>query len=268
MIFSPTATRLYWKTYYLVVYHDLLLMSTSKEGLQRCLDKLHGYRTKWGLEVNVSENLRYGNADIECVRSIQYLGFSITYNLNLEYIMSDCIDTASKMADKVLCAIGTTGNVSVNLSLNIFDKQISPVVLYGSAIWVTPKSFNLLYLDNQDEGVNARSIASRVLYGILHKHVSIKYAHRVGKLSSGAKRRILVNLKYYSDKENILHQSTHSADIRDFREKESNILEKLHMSYAKRTLNLSKYASNMAVQWQLARFPLQHRTWGLAIKYW
>ena len=216
----------------------------------------------------VSENFRYGNADIECVRSIQYLRFSITYNLNLKYIMSDRINKASKMADMVLRAIRTTGNVSVNLSLNIFDKQISPVVLYGSAIWATPKSFNLLYLDNQDEGVNARSIASHVLYGILHKHVSIKYARRVGKLSSGAKRRILVSLKYYSDKENILRQSTHSADIRDFREKESNILEKLHMNYAKRTLNLSKYASNMAVQGELARFPLQHKAWGLAIKYW
>ena len=87
--------------------------------------------------------------------------------------MSDRIHKASKMADMVL---RTTRNVSVNLSLNIFDKQISPVVLYGSAIWATPKSFNLLYLDNQDEGLNARSIASRVLYGILHKHVSIKYA--------------------------------------------------------------------------------------------
>ena len=176
------------------------------------------------------------------------------------------MDKASKMTDMVLRAIRTTGNVSVNLSLNIFEKQISPVVLYGSAIWATPKSFNLSYLDNQDEGVNARSIASHVLYGILHKHVSIKYARRVGKLSSGAKRRILVSLKYYSDKENILRQSTHSADIRDLGE--SNILEKLHMNYAKRTLNLSKYASNMAVQGELARFPLQHKAWGLVIKYW
>ena len=77
--------------------------------------------------------------------------------------MSDCIDKASKLADMVLRAIRTIGNVSVNLSLNIFDKQISPVVLYGSAIRATPKSLNLLYLDNQDEGLNARSIASHVL---------------------------------------------------------------------------------------------------------
>ena len=40
------------------------------------------------------------------------------------------------------------------------------------------------------------------------------------------------------------------------------------MNYAKRILNLSKYASNMAEQGELSRFPLQHKAWGLAIKYW
>ena len=173
-------------------------MSTPKEGLQRCLDKLHGYCAKWGLEVNasktklmvlskghfVSENFRYGNTDIECVRSIQYLGSLITYNLNLKYRMSDRIDKASKIAVMVLRSIRTIGNVSVN---NIFDKQISPGVLYGIVILATPKPFNLLYLDNQDKGVNTRSIASRVLCGILHKQVSIIYARRVGKLSSVTK---------------------------------------------------------------------------------
>ena len=56
--------------------------------------------------------------------------------------------------------------------------------------------------------------------------------------------------------------------ICDFWENENNILEKPHMNYAKRTLYLSKYASNMAVQGEIARFPLQHKAWGLAIKYW
>ena len=58
--------------------------------------------------------------------------------------MSDRIHEDSQMADMVLRMIRTTGDVSVNLSLNIFDKQISLVVLYGSAIWATPKSIDLL----------------------------------------------------------------------------------------------------------------------------
>ena len=40
------------------------------------------------------------------------------------------------------------------------------------------------------------------------------------------------------------------------------------MNYAKRTLHLSKYASNMAVQGELSRFPLHHKARGFAIKYW
>ena len=39
--------------------------------------------------------------------------------------------------------------------------------------------------------------------------------------------------KYYCDKDNILRQSTHTNDIRDFKEKDANVLEKLHMNYAK-----------------------------------
>ena len=40
------------------------------------------------------------------------------------------------------------------------------------------------------------------------------------------------------------------------------------MNYAKRVLNLSKYASNMVVQGELVRFLIQYKAWGLAIKYW
>ena len=41
-------------------------------------------------------------------------------------------------------------------------------------------------------------------------------------------------------KENILHQSTHSSDISDFME--NNVLEKLHMNYAKGDL-LQQYCA-------------------------
>ena len=34
---------------------DLVLMSVSKEGLQKCLDDLHSYCKKWKLKVNTDE---------------------------------------------------------------------------------------------------------------------------------------------------------------------------------------------------------------------
>ena len=145
MIFSPNATPLYWKTFNSISCAvELLLMSISKEGLQRWLDKLHGYCVKLGLEVDVSKTksvelsknnliikkIRYGNLNIKCVRSIQYLGFSITNNLNLKDFISACINKVSKMADMVLRTILTAGNVSVKSSLSIFDKQISPIFIW------------------------------------------------------------------------------------------------------------------------------------------
>ena len=66
--------------------------------------------------------------------------------------MPDRVDNASKMAGMVLRGIRITGNVSIKLSLSVFDKQISIIVLYGNTIWTAPQSFNLLHLDNRDEG--------------------------------------------------------------------------------------------------------------------
>ena len=34
---------------------DLVLMSTTNQGLQKCLDRLSMYCHKWGLEVNISK---------------------------------------------------------------------------------------------------------------------------------------------------------------------------------------------------------------------
>ena len=96
----------------------------------------------------------------------------MTCNLNVKFMMSGRINQASKMADMVLRAIRTSENVSVILSLNIFNKQISPVVLYGCAIWATPKYHDILYLYKQDEGVNARSIGKKCTHPVVYKPFS------------------------------------------------------------------------------------------------
>ena len=71
---------------------DLLLMSLSKEGVQKCLHKLEGYCRKWGLDINENktkcmvlsyrrgpfEPLYIYNTPIEYVNKITYLGFNNT----------------------------------------------------------------------------------------------------------------------------------------------------------------------------------------------
>ena len=73
---------------------NLLLLSTSKRGLQNCLNDLKSYCYKWGLQVNSSktkcmilikqtnrsDKFEFHNTNLECVRSFNYLGFQISYN--------------------------------------------------------------------------------------------------------------------------------------------------------------------------------------------
>ena len=43
-------------------------------------------------------------------------------------------------------------------------------------------------------------------------------------------------------------------------------IEQVHTAYMKKTLNVTKFASNMCMYSEL--FPLLHNAWSLVIKYW
>ena len=55
--------------------------------------------------------------------------------------------------------------------------------------------------------------------------------------------------------------------ITNFVEKENDI-EKVHHDFCKKSLNISKYASNMAVQAELGRNPVMNSAKSFAVKYW
>ena len=67
---------------------DLVLVSSTKNGLQTCLNRLENYCKKWGLEVNVNKtktmvlsngnmkaSFRINQSSIENVDTYEYLGF-------------------------------------------------------------------------------------------------------------------------------------------------------------------------------------------------
>ena len=139
---------------------DLILISKSKEGLQRCLNLLFLYCKKWGLEVNADKTktmvfsnkldktttFKFNNTPLTNVQSMIYLGFNFSYNGRIKFIMSDRIAKAKKVAGMVLCALRTNKNISTKLALGIYDKQIAPVLMYGCSIWSLPQTGNLIYL--------------------------------------------------------------------------------------------------------------------------
>ena len=259
---------------------DLIVMSLSRNGLQKCLDKLENYCNKWGLEVNVKktkamvmskrnvfcEPVCINNIPVDFVTNITYLGFQISSNGNVQSLLNDRAAKASRVAHMVLQAISTNRNVSVKLALSIFDKQILPILLYGSAIWAFTRTHNLLYIENQPEVDNTRTIVSEIFTSILNRQVPIEYARRVGKRTENGHRRILVKLTSYADKE-ILMRHANEASLCNFDEKEHD-MEKVQNDFCKKAMNISKYASNTAILGELGRMPVVNTAKSMIVKYW
>ena len=74
---------------------DLVILSESRAGLQRCLDKLNVYCNKWKLEINKEKStamvisktgkkpkdfINVGNSSLENVSTYTYLGMTISSN--------------------------------------------------------------------------------------------------------------------------------------------------------------------------------------------
>jgi DNA-binding protein YbaB len=150
---------------------DLVIMSTSKKGLQKCMDKLSEYCEKWNLHVNVKKTmimvLSKGNSTcndihlngefLECVRHYKYLGIIISNNGNIKKMEEDRVQKAKKAMFSIKRAMGSGLNSCLKLSLSLFDKQIDPILLYGSGIWGVPShNCNLKIYCSINEKKNVR----------------------------------------------------------------------------------------------------------------
>ena len=75
--------------------------------------------------------------------------------------------------------------------------------------------------------------------------MSLVYARRVGRKKSDTNRHILIRLKKYCDKDDLLSSAGNSPYVFDnFTVEYKNEIEKVHTSFMKRTLHVSKYSSN------------------------
>ena len=92
-------------------------------------------------------------------------------------------------------------------------------------------------------------------------------ARRVGRKGPRSTRRILINLKNVQDMELISQQSGPYKFV-PYNDEPDAEMEKLHLYYCKRWLNVNKHASKSAVVGELGRYPLSYNIWVAIIKYW
>ena len=128
---------------------DLILLSQSETGLQKCLDKLENYCELWCLDINIDKTkiivfnksgrvLPYsfhinGNC-IENVKTYKYLGIIFSASGTFTHAKVDLYSRGLKAFFKLKSIFGEL-SPSVDTSLHIFDHTIKPILLYGCEIW-------------------------------------------------------------------------------------------------------------------------------------
>lgn len=262
---------------------DLVLMSSSPAGLQRCLDKLYDYCYKWGLSVNQdktkcmvindhsksSSHIFYYNQHIlENVTSYTYLGFHMHRSNKMSYTVEDRVKKSKRMIYpiKQLAMVGSNRNIPVAIS--VFDKQVIPVLLYGAAIWSLPTKTRFCYANGiMETNENTKSMLDKYITDKLGRHIDIKSAKRVGK-KSNLPRKVLLELKSVSDKNQLLFNQS-VLNITNFDTKDENkTTDKNATNFYKFLLDQSKFASSLACMSELGRYPTYIKAWTLAVKYW
>jgi hypothetical protein len=127
---------------------DVVLLTTTKSGLQKCIQAIKTFSEKWKLEVNLNktkalifnktgeylnEHLTFGQDTVECVENYTYLGLDFNSSGSLENAVNKICEKGLKAVFKLYRL--TDQNYNLTTMLHIFDHTITPILLYGAEVW-------------------------------------------------------------------------------------------------------------------------------------
>ena len=120
---------------------DLIILSLSREGLQKCLDELNRYCKEWSLKAN-NEKTKYikflkvgklynksfniGNTPLENVKEFTYLGITISGIGSFQPAMRDLSDKANRASFSLNSHYKLN---KLNIAFKLFDTMIMPTLL-------------------------------------------------------------------------------------------------------------------------------------------
>ena len=130
---------------------DLIIMSTSASGLQKCIDQLAIYCEKWKLQVNFKKTkivifnrqgslikkykFLFNSTAIESINEYKYLGFLFSNSTSTEKGISNLINQAQKAWFSIRYYLSSSNQKNINTYLTLFDTQIKPIILYACEAW-------------------------------------------------------------------------------------------------------------------------------------
>ena len=148
---------------YLLHADDLVLFSTSAEGLQKQIDNYYKYCETWHLIVNNAKskvllfNKQYsnvnsyeflnGNKIIDVTDSYKYLGFPLTTQSHnpFKFMYINLVEQANRAKFAILkSATSSLGKLTPKLSFKVFDIQSLPILEYGCPVWFIGKEIPII----------------------------------------------------------------------------------------------------------------------------
>ena len=138
------------KLYVLLYADDTVIMAEDPNDLQLALNGLNLYCEQWSLKINVDKTkiIRFSkrrprtpqkefwlnNEKVEYVENYVYLGTTISFNGQYK----EAIRKQIIQAERALFAIKSIKykyDLPIDIVLDLFDKMILPILLYGCEIW-------------------------------------------------------------------------------------------------------------------------------------
>ena len=132
---------------------DLVLLSRTKEGLQKSINTLYRYTEEWFLEINqtktkylvfsqgrksgLSHGFKLNGSCIQACDSYCYLGVIFTRSGSFKSASKALNDKATSAMFSLIRNLYKHRSVDINIMLDLFDKMILPIAQYGCEVWGT-----------------------------------------------------------------------------------------------------------------------------------
>ena len=131
---------------------DLVLLSSSPDGLQKAINKTHTFYSGLGLQMNTKKtkvivfnsrglkltnnNFWVGGNQIEIVDSYQYLGIKFKPSGSFKFAVGELFDKANRAWFAISNVLYQHKKLAVKKALQLFDSLIKPIFLYAAEFWL------------------------------------------------------------------------------------------------------------------------------------
>ena len=126
---------------------DIVLLSTSAQGLRKHLETLEDYCSKWNLQINEAKTkvsvfgtnyahqFHCNSLPLEVVEDYKYLGMWISTMTNFKKDIHHISSQSKKVIFALKQCLIKLQAPPVSVALHLFNSIIKPILCYGCEIW-------------------------------------------------------------------------------------------------------------------------------------